>query len=147
MRLWSIHPEYLDVKGLVAAWREGLLAQKVLRGMTKGYKRHPQLTRFKNSSNAIGAIGSYLKGIIDEADKRGYHFNSSKIVNQTDKDTIPVTTGQVEYEFKHLLGKLRERAPERYEQFKNLKDIQVHPLFITISGAVEGWERTQPAGG
>jgi len=30
MRLWSLHPRYLDAKGLVALWREGLLAQKVL---------------------------------------------------------------------------------------------------------------------
>ncbi|MDI3502728.1 MAG: hypothetical protein PWR13_285 [Archaeoglobi archaeon] len=28
MRLWSIHSKYLDAKGLVAVWREGLLAKK-----------------------------------------------------------------------------------------------------------------------
>ena len=43
MRLWSIHPRYLDSMGLVALWREALLAQAVLRGETKGYKFHPQL--------------------------------------------------------------------------------------------------------
>lgn len=43
MRLWSLHPQYLDAKGLVALWREGLLAQAVLAGQTRGYKRHPQL--------------------------------------------------------------------------------------------------------
>ncbi|WP_368086417.1 pyrimidine dimer DNA glycosylase/endonuclease V [Nitrosomonas sp. Nm34] len=26
MRLWSIHPKYLDAKGLLALWREGLQA-------------------------------------------------------------------------------------------------------------------------
>jgi hypothetical protein len=43
MRLWSLHPQYLDPQGLVALWREALLAQAVLRGKTRGYKHHPQL--------------------------------------------------------------------------------------------------------
>lgn len=30
MRLWSIHQSYLDRQGLLAVWREGLLAQGVL---------------------------------------------------------------------------------------------------------------------
>lgn len=37
MRIWSLHPSYLDAKGLVALWRETLLAQKVLLGATVGY--------------------------------------------------------------------------------------------------------------
>ncbi len=56
MRLWSIHPMYLDSKGLVALWREALLAQNVLLEKTKGYKNHPQLIRFRASKNALGAI-------------------------------------------------------------------------------------------
>jgi hypothetical protein len=36
MRLWTLHPKYLDARGLVALWREALLAQKVLRGATRG---------------------------------------------------------------------------------------------------------------
>jgi hypothetical protein len=32
MRLWSLHPEYLDANGLVALWREALLAQAFLQG-------------------------------------------------------------------------------------------------------------------
>jgi Pyrimidine dimer DNA glycosylase len=47
MRIWSLHPQYLDRQGLTAAWREGLLAQKVLTGTTKGYRNHPQLRRFR----------------------------------------------------------------------------------------------------
>ena len=50
MRLWSLHPKYLDIKGLVACWREGLLARKVLLDQTKGYKNHPQLIRFNRSN-------------------------------------------------------------------------------------------------
>lgn len=38
MRLWTLHPKYLDPKGLVALWRETLLAQRVLAGRTRGYR-------------------------------------------------------------------------------------------------------------
>jgi hypothetical protein len=121
MRLWSIHPEYLDAKGLVALWREALLAQNVLLGNTKGYKSHPQLQRFKNANNPIGAIANYLWSIIDEAERRGYNFNRSKIVNKKTNSRISVTSGQVEYEYKHLLGKLNERDPDLYSKLKNCK--------------------------
>jgi len=47
MRLWSLHPAYLDARGLGALWREGLLAQAVLRGKTRGYRSHPQLERWR----------------------------------------------------------------------------------------------------
>ncbi|MFZ2406304.1 MAG: pyrimidine dimer DNA glycosylase/endonuclease V [Methylobacter sp.] len=33
--------------GLLALWREALLAQKVLRGESRGYRHHPQLARFR----------------------------------------------------------------------------------------------------
>jgi hypothetical protein len=121
MRLWSIHPEYLDAKGLVALWREALLAQNVLLGNTKGYKSHPQLQLFKNANNPIGAIANYLWSIIDEAERRGYNFNRSKIVNKKTNSRISVTSGQVEYEYKHLLGKLNERDPDLYSKLKNCK--------------------------
>lgn len=53
MRIWSLHPKYLDTKGLVALWRETLLAQHVLSGKTKRYKNHPQLARFKNVNTRL----------------------------------------------------------------------------------------------
>ena len=53
MRLWSIHPKYLDTKGLLAVWREALLAKKVLENKTKGYKNHPQLERFKQQNDPL----------------------------------------------------------------------------------------------
>ena len=142
MRLWSIHPEYLDAKGLVALWREALLAQNVLLGNTKGYKKHPQLDRFKNTGNPVGAIASYLRSIIDEADRRGYNFNRSKIVNKKMNSKIPVTSGQVEYEFKHLLEKLRERDPELYKHLEMIDKVKLNPIFKEVSGTVEEWERT-----
>jgi len=140
MRLWSIHPEYLDAKGLVALWREALLAQNVLLGNTKGYKKHPQLKRFKNTSNPIGAIASYLRSIIDEADRRDYNFNRSKIVNKKNNSRIPVTSGQIEYEFKHLLGKLNERDPDSFKQLKTVNKIKVNQIFKEVRGKIEDWE-------
>lgn len=141
MRLWSIHPEYLDAKGLVALWREALLAQIVLLGNTNGYKDHPQLKRFKNTNNPIGVIASYLRYIIDEADRRGYNFNRSKIVNKKTKNRIPVTSGQVEYEFKHLLKKLNKRDPASYNLLKMVNKIKVNPIFKKVPGNLEDWEK------
>jgi len=89
MRLWSIHPKHLDANGLVALWREGLLAQNVLLGNTRGYKNHPQLTRFKNTNNQSAAIASYLRAVAEEADSRGYNFNKSKIIDMIFKLKFP----------------------------------------------------------
>ena len=140
MRLWSIHPSYLDSKGLVALWREGLLAQKVLCGNTKGYKNHPQLNRFKETNNPVGAIASYLRCVADEADRRGYNFNRSKIVNRRIRHTVPVTIGQVEFEHNHLLAKLKNRDMTLFKELKLAKKITVHPLFQKTQGGVEEWE-------
>jgi Pyrimidine dimer DNA glycosylase len=140
MRLWSIHPAYLDAKGLVALWREALLAQKILQGKTKGYKNHPQLIRFRNTKNPIGAIADYLRYIVGEADKRGYKFDRNKIANEEFKGRIAVTKGQVEYEFAHLSGKLKKRDPDLYMQLSKVKKINIHPMFKQISGDVEDWE-------
>jgi len=140
MRLWSIHPSYLDAKGLVALWREGLLAQKVLQGLTKGYRNHPQLIRFKKTTNPIGAIASYLRCIVDEADNRDYNFDRSKIINKKFHGTIPVTNGQLTYEFKHLSGKLKTRDNELYLKFIKVEKIECHSVFNVIGGDVEDWE-------
>ncbi len=146
MRLWSIHPRYLDAKGLVALWREGLLAQNVILGKTKGYKNHPQLTRFKNTNNPRGAIAGYLRFLMDEADKRGYNFNGRKIINKRIQSKILVTRGQVEYEFKHLLEKLKARDPNLYIRLNTVKRIKLHPLFTQVNGSVEKWEGRPPVG-
>ena len=140
MRLWSIHPSYLDSRGLVALWREGLLAQNVLLGLTKGYTNHPQLARFNNAADPVGAIATYLEHVANEADRRGYLFDRSKIVSKQAKNKIPVTSGQVEYEFQHLLTKLKNRDPSLYKRLKTTHDIKVHPLFRKILGDIEEWE-------
>jgi len=140
MRLWSLHPRYLDSKGLVALWREGLLAQKVLLGRTRGYRHHPQLDRFKNTRNPVGAIASYLRCVVDEADRRGYHFDRSKIVRRNLRNKIIVTSGQLEYELAHLMRKLKRRDPVFYKSLKSSPGIAPHPLFRKVKGNVEQWE-------
>ncbi len=140
MRLWSIHPGYLDSKGLVALWREGLLAQKVLLGETKGYKNHPQLIRFKQTINPVGAIASYLRWVQAEAENRGYKFDNNKIVNKRLTTNILVTNGQLEYEFQHLLSKLQLRDPNLYRRLKDIKSPKLHPLFKRVKGDVADWE-------
>lgn len=140
MRIWSIHPKYLDSKGIVALWRETLLAKKVLEGKTKGYTNHPQLIRFRNESYPIERINQYLSEILNESIIRGYSFDSSKIGGFSSSQ-MTVTKGQIEYERKHLLKKLQVRDPEKYEQVKKIKTLEPHPLFKIVAGPVESWER------
>jgi hypothetical protein len=135
-----LHPCYLDSKGLVALWREALLAQKVLQGITKGYKKHPQLRRFKKSANPVGAIANYLAHIASEAEERNYSFNRAKIEAETFEGTIEVNLGQMNYEMEHLLGKLAKRAPAVYQSLKTIEVVRPHPLFKVIDGGVEDWE-------
>jgi hypothetical protein len=116
MRLWSLHPCYLDTKGLVACWREGLLARKVLKGETRGYRNHPQLERFKAQAEPVTALDSYLLAVWEEAARRGFVFNREKIGPRFSALTITVTNGQLEYELGHLKAKLKLRDVERYEQ-------------------------------
>lgn len=141
MRLWSLHPKYLDSKGLVALWREGLLAQKVLSGNTKGYKYHPQLKRFNDTSNPIGAIATYLRYIAREADSRGYFFDRSKIINRRFTRKISVTDQQLGYEFDHLLKKLKTRDPKLYKELKGTPQVALHPLFTQVCGDIQEWEK------
>lgn len=140
MRIWSLHPKYLDSKGLVALWRETLLAQYVLEGKTKGYKNHPQLNRFKASSSPVDAINYYLKFIYKEASERGYNFSAEKFDANAKKVQLKVTDGQMAYELKHLLRKLKERDPAMYKKVKTEKNILPHPMFKVKEGDIEEWE-------
>jgi len=142
LRLWSLHPSQLDVKGLLAAWREGLLAQKVLRGKTRGYRHHPQLQRFQKRQDPVAAIGAFLSAIYLEAEARGYHFDKKRIVkfSAASRARIPVTRGQVQYEWKHLLRKLAKRDHARHKILRTQKP-KVHPLFMVEPGGIADWER------
>ena len=140
MRLWSIHPKYLDAKGLVALWRETLLAKHVLEGKTKGYKNHPQLYRFQKSQKPLDSINSYLAVIHQEALSRKYKFDQQKVDWNFLPTYLPVTKGQLQYESLHLLNKIKGRDPKKYEELEMLLSFDPHPLFILIDGDTEDWE-------
>lgn len=129
MRLWSVHPEYLDTQGLIALWREGLLAQKVLQGKTRGYKHHPQLDRFRKHPLPLRAIATYLEYVRKEALRRGYRFDRRKIGKRMTRTRIPVSQKELKAEFRWLLKKLKKREPELYSRIRKRKNIQRHPLF------------------
>ena len=140
MRIWSLHPKYLDTKGLVALWRETLLAKHVLEGKTTGYKNHPQLKRFKNSEHPLDSINQYLAVVFEESKCRGYHFDRAKINWDYVLTSISATRGQVDYERDHLLQKLKSRDPEKYLVLLGEKVLETQPLFSIIEGPVEDWE-------
>lgn len=140
MRLWSLHPRYLDAKGLVALWREALLAQKVLRGDTQAYRNHPQLIRFKQQANSVAAIAAYLREVQREASRRGYHFDASKIAVCESVALISVTDGQMAYELAHLKAKLKVRDVGALARLEQVSPLQPHPLFEVAAGEVADWE-------
>jgi Pyrimidine dimer DNA glycosylase len=140
MRLWSLHPRYLDAKGLVALWREALLAQKVLAGNTKGYRNHPQLDRFKRCSDPLAAMAAYLDAVAHEAVRRGYRFDAAKIMPHGPVRKLTVTSGQLAYELEHLRAKLQRRDAAAFEKLHAVERASVHPLFRVVSGDVEDWE-------
>lgn len=142
MRLWSLHPRYLDRRGLVALWREALLAQAVLRGGTRGYRAHPQLERFRARRDPVAAVGAYLSTIQREAEARGYRFDRGRIAVIGEHIRLKATRGQLAYEFGHLLNKLRHRDAPRYRSLRLTKCIIPNPLFTITPGPVEPWERT-----
>ncbi len=141
MRLWSLHPQYLDSKGLVALWREGLLARAVLAGQTQGYRHHPQLERFRAAADPLAAIEAYLWEVVAEAERRGYRFDRSKLAPQRNVPPLPVTEGQLAYEWEHLLAKLAVRDPVRWQALQGQRP-RPHPLFVVVPGDVAPWERT-----
>lgn len=142
MRLWSIHPRYLDPQGLVALWREALLARAVLRGETRGYRHHPQLDRFHDHPAPRGAISAYLRAVHAEAFSRGYAFDSRKIGPARNAAPIVVTRGQIDYEWEHLMRKLSVRSPEHYRRLRSITRPACHPLMRRCAGQIEPWERS-----
>lgn len=144
MRLWSLHPRHLDAKGLVALWREGLLALAVAKGRTRGYRHHPQLVRFLAKPDPVAAIERYLLEVHAEAKTRGYSFDRRKLGPARARVRWTVSQGQLRHEWTHLLGKLERRDPERWRQQRAAKPVP-HPLFRVVPGKVAAWERISPA--
>lgn len=141
MRLWSLHPKYLDARGLVALWREALLAQAVLRGQTVGYRRHPQLERLRAHDAHLAAIAEYLRGVHAEAVRRGYRFAQERIGSARGCERLAVTRGQMRYEWGHLMAKMAQRDREAYDRLRHARNPQPHPLFRVVPGEIEWWER------
>ena len=146
MRIWSLHPRYLDRQGLTACWRETLLAQAVLSGRTHGYRQHPQLQRFRAQTDPVSAVAWYLHGIADEADDRGYQFDRDRIESRPPAvSTLPVTAGQLQLEWTWLLTKLKTRSPSLFQQWSAVAIPETHPSFHKVAGPVEPWERLKPS--
>jgi hypothetical protein len=143
MRLWTLHPKYLDARGLVALWREALLAQKVLRGATRGYRHHPQLLRFAGQKNPSAAVATYLAAVQEEAVRRGFQFDASKIGARRFRGKPTETRGQLLYEWRHLKRKLKKRDPKRLRDLASVKIPAPHPLFKIVSGKVRDWEKAR----
>ncbi len=141
MRLWSLHPEYLDARGLVALWREALLAQAVLAGETKGYRNHPQLERFRAGGRPAALIAEYLRAVHAESVNRGYRFDKGKIGRSRTSKRLDVTSGQLDFEWRRLMKKLETRAPELHEKFAAAPSPEPHPLFRVVPGGAADWER------
>lgn len=143
MRIWSLHPRYLDRQGLVACWRETLLAQAVLAGRTRGYLTHPQLERFRAASDPLEVLGAYLAAVADEADRRGYRFDRSRIDRSEASGIalLAVSTGQLALEWSHLVAKLDQRSPDTRARWSAVAIPDPHPVFRVVEGPVAGWER------
>ena len=141
MRLWSLHPSYLDARGLVALWRETLLAQAVLCGKPGGDTHHPQLERFRAQRDPAAAVAAYLVHVHAEAERRGYSFDGDKIGKRRQRTPVIVTRGQLEYVWRHLLAKLAVRDPARHASIRDLKRPRAHPCLRVVAGGVEPWER------
>lgn len=139
MRLWTVDPAFLDARGLTAAWREGLLARAVLRGRTKGYRFHPQLARFRAQKEPVAAAEAYLRGVLAEACRRGYHFDARKLGPASPVPRIRTTCGQLQHEWAHLGAKLRRRSPADYRRWRAAAP-RAHRLFRIVPGPVERWE-------
>lgn len=140
MRLWSIHPKYLDTRGLVALWREALLAQAVLKSETKGYRRHPQLMRFRAQPSPVSFIAEYLKAVHAESVERGFRFDAGKIERDGTAGQIDVPQGQIDFEWRRLTKKLEMRAPKLLERQLATSAPLIHPLFRLVPGGVADWE-------
>ena len=141
MRLWTVHPKYLDTRGLVSLWRETLLAQKVLQGATKGYRNHPQLIRFKEQSDPVAYVATYLRFILQEAVSRGYTFDGTKIAQGQSKKPMKCSRGQLLFEWEHLKRKLKIRDPRKHAAIEQSHCPDAHPLFVIVDGEIETWER------
>lgn len=145
MRLWSFHPKYLNKKYLGAVWYEGITkAQSGLQG--GGYKNHSGLQRFKSTNTPpMMLLAQYLHTIWWESLVRNYSYDSSKIIGPLPVKLVKltVTRGQLDYEWRHYLGKIEKNDPDWHTRLKGILVPQLHPMFYVIEGDIEDWERVK----
>lgn len=141
MRLWTLHPRYLDAPGLTALWRESLLARAVIAGRTRGYTRHPQLLRFQQQPDPLAAVEKYLHVVHAQSLARGYRFDAGKLGAHVAVAPIPATRGQLAHEWQHLLAKLRTRSPAVFAEWQAVAKPEANPVFELVAGPIEAWER------
>ncbi|MDH5205720.1 MAG: pyrimidine dimer DNA glycosylase/endonuclease V, partial [Hylemonella sp.] len=113
----------------------------VLHGQTRGYRHHPQLDRFRNSDAPLAAMSLFLQAVQTEALSRGYAFDARKIHPVQESVQLPVTAGQMQFEWEHLLAKLQLRKPDLLRRWQSTGAPEAHPLFTVCPGDIEAWER------
>lgn len=136
MRLWTLHPKYLDSEGLMAVWRDALRARRLLKEETDGDSDHPQLTRFRETDHPADAIECYLQTVFEEARERDVSFDASKLHTPVRNVRIEETEDRLLYEWHRLLDKLRERQPPLFRKIKDLERPDAHPMFTIIEDDV-----------
>ncbi len=141
MRLWSIHPRYLDPPGLGGLWREALLAQRVVEGHTAAYRNHPQARRVLGQVDPWGAIHDYLIGVWEEGQRRGYRYDRSRISEHSGGHPMEVPRGQIEYELALLCFKLAVRNRGALSALPDLERALPHPSITIVEGGIAPWER------
>ena len=148
MRIWTLHPRFLDRQGLLGQWREALQAKNALLDPhhSSNVCHERQLRRFKAAKiQALSCMGVYLHAVADEMILRGYKPNVSLIPYYVGTPSlIPVTQGQVNFEIAHLMAKLTERDPSRLlplSKIRVLMSNQLNPIFKEVGGDIESWEK------
>jgi hypothetical protein len=137
MRIWTLNLSVLDRARLLGLWRESLLCAKGIKYLMRGekfpYTSHPQSLMIQSHKQPIRAINTYLYYIYEEACKRGYKFDTTKIDYDLVgvDECIKVPIGQVEFEYRHLSKKLD----------KEVTNQGVNGLFEIVEGNIWKYEK------
>jgi hypothetical protein len=141
MRIWSIHPKYLDSKELLNLWNETIQAKNEFLTKFSGHFSNKQLERFLDLKNPLEAINSYMSSIYREAVKRDFSVDDSFMDwDFDDSIQIPVTAGQISHEISKLKSRLRERDEKKLQKLNGRTFLELHPIFYSVPGTIEEWE-------
>lgn len=144
MRIWSLHPKYLDKKELIDSWNDGLRTIGILTRNHQGSIFRPELSRFRSQSEPIIAVEKYLLSIANEAKRRGYMVDIRKLpsIPVVVSHKIPVSSGQIEYEWRQLMHVLAGRSPGFLRRIEYSPSHDINPIFYKRPGHdIETWEK------